>query len=173
MDREKKSELHPPITLYSAHILEWASTDGPVEFTDRLDLFVDGERLGEVPYLAIGKDMDSGEFLLFHCNDEWKSLGLSVHVSCEKAERYAEHGYRNISQQWIPTGTTEEEAEAELNAIYEGQFCSFCNKRFDKIDRCLFATEKAAICDECVVKLYNEVKEIREENDSKNSDDTA
>lgn len=166
MGDKRKDELNPPIMLdYTAWVLEWAPTREPVLFKNRTWTFIgnERERLGKVPYLAICKNLEEDKFMLCYCNEAWEIVSPIWYDSIEKAKKRAEIDYQNISQQWIKTNTTEEQAKTYLVETYDIFFCSFCGKRDDKVERCIFRTEQAAICNECIEEFYNEVKETEED----------
>jgi len=153
-------QMKPPIVIDCARIVAWASTEEPVRFTGRLCMFVDKERLGAVPLLVIGKYRNEDEYLLFHCDDEWKALGVGAYESLDDLKKNAEKYYQGISERWKNTGVSEEEAEAEeyLDELFTDENCSFCAKRMD-IAKQIYSTGRGRICDECVVRFYEMLQE--------------
>ena len=61
----------PAKIIDSALLKAFAILDSTVTFTNRTEVFVGGERVGQVPALAICQYLDEPEFLLFYCNEEW------------------------------------------------------------------------------------------------------
>ena len=102
------SDTRPPAQIDGCNVLAFASELADLPFTDALRLNVDGEWLGRVPRLAIC-EWDQGPILmLFHCDEQWNSLGVqgferpgparlrSVADVMHRAERY----YPGITGRW-------------------------------------------------------------------------
>jgi hypothetical protein len=66
----------PPEKIDSCKVLAYAIVPAEVPFTDVLCLIVGGVRLGRVPRLAICEWDYRPILMLFHCDDEWNSLGV-------------------------------------------------------------------------------------------------
>src|SRR5213592_2805900 len=99
--------MKPPSVISGAHVLEYVVVAEPVRFTGNLNLYVDGERLGEVPCLAICRRLDDDELLLFHCDDDWNVLGIQAWntaedpaVTTDDVKTRVEKYYAGISSQW-------------------------------------------------------------------------
>jgi len=150
--------VNPPIVIDCARVIAWASTAEPVKFTGRLCLFVGEERLGEVPYLVIGKYKNEDEYLLFHCDAKWKVMGASADASLEELKLSAEKYYKGITERWVETGIKEEEAEAYLDELFADGNCTFCAKRFDQAKQ-LYGTGRGRICDTCIIRFYEMLQE--------------
>jgi hypothetical protein len=136
----------------------WASTKEPVEHTGKITLILAGKEQGKAAFLTICK-VDSENYLLEHFDENWITMGASFYKSLGKAKEVAERAYRNISQQWIETKITEEEALAELNRMDENRICSFCRSRMIKDNLPLFTIRQFAICHQCLTGFYDMLKE--------------
>ena len=156
----------PPPVLAGTRVLEYAIVDETVVFTGRLHLYVDGERLGPVPRLAICQSFESDELLLFYCDDEWQTVGVEAwngpedgqKGGIEDAKRSAENCYSGISSRWIALNITEEEARAFYEEQEKEFACSFCGKGPDEL-RSVFRGPQANICGDCVRKLHDMLDE--------------
>ena len=157
----------PPPVLAGTRVLEYAIVDETVVFTGRLHLYVDSQRLGPVPRLAICQAFDSDELLLFHCDDAWETLGVEAWNgpddgqtgSIEDVKRSAENYYSGISSHWIALSVTLEQARAIHEEEEEQEFaCAFCGKGPDEL-RSVFRGPQANICGDCVRKLYEMLDE--------------
>jgi hypothetical protein len=99
----------PPAVLDGAEVLEYAIVDDSVRFTGRLHLYHGDNRIGPVPRLAICKDPDMPELLLFHCDSSWNVLGAQIWnspdvpaiTSVDQVKEKAESFYKGISEKWI------------------------------------------------------------------------
>jgi len=97
------SNLPPPI-IDSARVLEYAQVGQDIQYTGRIHLIVDGERLGAVPNLAICSNYHiPGDILLLFCDEEWISKGCIAFSTIEEARIKAERGYPGISSHGTPT----------------------------------------------------------------------
>jgi len=110
----------PPPVLDDARVLEYAIVDETVEYTGRLHLYANDERIGSVPRLAICEHLVNADLLLVHCDEEWEVLAVqawngpaaSPTSSVDDIKRRAEDFYRGISAKWIALGASLEEAKA-------------------------------------------------------------
>ena len=77
-------------------------------FTGRLNLYVDGERLGRVACLAICRPHDDPGLLLLHCNAAWEMVGVQAWnasgvakiVTVEEMMKQAERYYEGLAGHW-------------------------------------------------------------------------
>lgn len=155
---------NPPPVIDSARLLAYAITDDAVKFTNKIKLFVDGQRLGEVPKLAICEALDADkQILLFFCDEQWEPLGTIAVPSVEDAKRKAEVGYEGISAKWIDSKTSVQDAEKyleEYGSAFDKAQCTFCKKPSRDVGR-LYGTEEALICNECIEEFYKYVQKDR------------
>lgn len=142
-------QFEPPPVLNSVRVVEFAILDEDVEFTGDTSLFFDGQRVGEVPRLALCRPLQGEEVLLFHCDEMWTVLGMSGHASIQAAKDRAERIYVGLSRCWVKSGVTEEQAIAFLEEIWKDIKCSFCGRRPDQVQR-MIESDSARICDICI-----------------------
>ena len=103
----------PPQVIDGAIVLEYAILDESVKFTGRLHLHHAGRRVGPVPRLAICKNPDMDELLLFHCDSTWNVQGAQIWnapdkppvTSVDEVKRRAEEAYAGLSSKWIRLAT--------------------------------------------------------------------
>jgi hypothetical protein len=124
-----------------------------------------GEQLIEhVPCLAIcinlGKDIGP---LLFHCDDEWNTLGTSGAKTIPEVKEHAERNYPGVSARWVDLNTSVEDALRYYDEQIEGLKCSFCGKRPFEIEGGWVEGTEAVICRECVEKYYEAFQEDADE----------
>jgi hypothetical protein len=148
----------PPSAIDCARVLPFARVDAAVHYRGNTTLYVGGKLQGEVPCLAICKYRDHNEVLLFHCDNDWNSQGVSVHATVSEAMSRAEQMYDGISRNWIDSKTSEEDAERYLDTIFEGQVCTFCAKRPDQV-RQLYGGGRGHICDACIERFHRLLSE--------------
>jgi hypothetical protein len=120
-----------------------------------------GERLIEhVPCLAIclnlGKDIGP---LLFHCDDDWNTLGTSGAKTIAEVKERAEKNYPGVSTRWVDLNTSVEDALKYYDEQTENLKCSFCGKRPFEIEGGWVEGTGAAICRECIEKYYQAFQE--------------
>jgi hypothetical protein len=163
----RRSSGPPPPIIDSAKTLCYAINDEEVLFTDRIHLIVGGERLGEVPHLAICENYCiPGDILLLFCDANWESKGVIAFDSVEAAKAKAETGYQGISGKWVDLETSKEELDRFLREEYQADpetewwriCCSFCGKEDSEVSGML-ASDNAKICYECVKEFYKYVTE--------------
>jgi len=150
----QKMTEKPPLAIACARPIAWARTNSPVRFTGRLHLYVDGERLGQVPILVIAKYRKDDEIMLFHCDEEWNTEGAAGYDSVEEAKQKAERAYEGISAHWKETGYTEEQTESYLDEVFSDDVCTFCAKRPDQADY-FYGSGRGRICEECIMQFYD------------------
>lgn len=157
--------MKPPPVLAGARVLEYAIVDDSLRFTGELQLYVDGTRLGAVPRLAIGENLDDAELLLLHCDDSWNVLGVqawnavagSIVESVGDVKARAEKYYVGITEKWQTYGVSLEEAKAYQSANVGTQQCSFCGRTMHEVHMLLAAESGARICDLCIRKFYEDM----------------
>lgn len=104
-----QSDPIPPQVLDNAQVLEYAVVDSSVRFTGALHLYHGDKRVGPVPYLAICRDPNMEELLLFHCDENWNVLGAQIWnapdrpavTSVEEVKQRAEKFYSGIMSKWV------------------------------------------------------------------------
>jgi len=162
----RNNEVAPPPVIDSARTICYAVIDDNVVFTDRICLSVDGEKLGEVPCLAICENYYiPGDVLLLFCDSDWNSKGAIAFKSVEEAKSKAEKGYQGISTIWVEANFSKEETDKYLREVYRVDpdtkwwviRCSFCGE--DDVE--MLTSEDAQICHKCIKQFY---KMITEEN---------
>ena len=143
----------PPPTLDCAHAIEFAVVDDAVNFEQRHTLNVGGEWLGAVPQLAICRNLDETQVMVFHCDSEWNVLGVAAgYDSVSEAKSKVERSYHGISAKWRATGHTLEDARKYLAEQFQGQECSFCGKWPLHFQSCI--GDKVRICNHCVDEFH-------------------
>jgi hypothetical protein len=123
------TKLDPPPVLDSARVLAYALVDESAIYSEQGALFVDGKSLGPVPRLAICQYLEESRIFVFHCDNEWKVLGVSgAHSSVQDAKTAAECSYRGLSDKWVDASATEDQAREFLKLEFSGEECSFCGR---------------------------------------------
>jgi hypothetical protein len=150
----------PPPVLDMARVIAYAFVDGSVQWTGRQTLFVNKEKLGPVPRLALCQNVsgDLRDILVFHCNEEWDVLGVSGADTLEAAKASVERAYGGITAKWIETGVTEEAAIAWMREHTKDMSCSFCDRvpgDFEQLIESKSGTVR--VCNYCVDDHYKAV----------------
>ena len=145
----------PPPVLVLARVLAWARTDWPVEYTGNMLVFDGGERLGQVPNLAICQYFGDREVVLFHCDENWNVVGCSGFGIIGEMKAHAEIIYRHISGLWKEVAVSEEEDRSHLETLYEEDVCQFCTKRPVQVKQ-MFGSGKGLICIDCVNEFHRQ-----------------
>ena len=156
--------MKPPPVICNARVLEYAVT-GEAVFTDALQLYVDGVRLGAVPGLAICESFYSDELLLFHCDEDWGVLGIQAWKksegpdvsSVEQVKSRAEIYYAGISSRWIAHDASIEDARAHQAYLMGDDCCSFCNRTMYEVDSLVEGNSGVRICNLCVTSFHEEM----------------
>jgi hypothetical protein len=144
----------PPKILDSEVVLSWARIDDSVRFTGRLHHFVDGQRLGAVPCLAIVQGSTSDELFVHHCDAAWRTLATTPGGrSLDAAKLAVERWYDGAGHLWVDTGTTPAQAAELLQEHWSPFVCSFCGKDPTQI-LSLIQAPTARICNECVLSFH-------------------
>jgi hypothetical protein len=101
--------MEPPRELLEgADLVAYVVVPESATFTGRLNLIVDGERLGRVPCLAICRPHDDPGLLLLHCGATWEMLGVqawnapgvSKIMTVEEMMKQVERYYEGLSGHW-------------------------------------------------------------------------
>jgi hypothetical protein len=99
----------PREILEDATLVAYVIVPDSATFTGRLNLLVDGARLGPVPALAICRPQEAVGLMLLHCDASWEILGVqawnapgvtpitSIEAMLEVAERY----YSGLKAHWV------------------------------------------------------------------------
>ncbi len=150
----------PEIILsYPSFVVEFAIVDSSVTYTDRGNLNVGGEWLGEVPKLAICKEYAKETYFLAHCDNDWNILCLvEERQTIAGIKEIAESHYRGIKAKWIKTGYLESDAIDLYEKEKIENSCSFCSKNIydDDLKQMIFGN-KVKICDQCVSSFHEEM----------------
>jgi len=153
---KKSNPSSPPPAIASDRLLHYAILDKSVGFSAGHGLlFVDGEELGRVPYLAICQARNPSEVVLYFCEKGWNSVAVSVHDSVASAKRKAERIYPGSTTRWKEAHISEEAVARYLDNFYKDFRCSFCGKRGDQVGQMFEGNGEAQICDECVNEFYS------------------
>lgn len=143
----------PPPALDCAYVIEYAVTDESVTFEQRCTLNVGGEWLGEVPNLALCQNLDGTEFMVLHCNPDWAVVGVAAgYGSIQEAKDRTERSYHGITQKWIASRYSREEAAKYVERQLRDRSCSFCGRtplQFEAV-----VGEVVRICNHCVDSFY-------------------
>jgi len=146
----------PPPALDCAHAIEYAVVDDSVHFEQRHWLNVGGEWLGAAPRLAICRNLDETQFMIFHCDNDWNVLGVAAgYDTIAEAKSRAERSYHGLSAKWIPTGHSHEEAVKYVKERFEGFECSFCGRlplQYQSV-----VGDEVRICNHCIDEFYQAI----------------
>src|ERR1700679_2337429 len=102
--------MRPPTQIFEdTELLAYVAVPKSARFTGRLHLYVDGERLGAVPFLAICKPCDEEGLLLIHCDSAWEPLGIQAWngpdvepiKSVGEMKTQAEMYYEGLLPHWV------------------------------------------------------------------------
>lgn len=151
----------PPISLFiPSYVVEYAIVDSTVKYMNKKNLWAGDEWLGAVPKLAISKDIETSEFRLSHCNEEWEDLcAVQSAMTIEEIKEIAEKHYQGINKKWIQTDYNESDAIALIEEEKEMSMCSFCGRSpWDEEMQKMIINEKARICGRCIKSFYNEIQ---------------
>ena len=92
--------VKPPAVLDGAKILKYAIIDSSVTFTGKITLIVGGKLMGPAAGIAICKYDNQHDFLVLHCDKEWRSFGASGYPTIEEAISRLEVAYAGIYSKW-------------------------------------------------------------------------
>ena len=152
----------PPIVIVlPTYVVEYALVDSSVRFVDTRTLNVGGQWLGAVPKLAICRNVETSEYHLSHCSDDWEDLcSVECRQTVEELRSIAEKHYVGIKDKWIATGYSEAEAISTIEEIKDSMRCSFCGKSaYDSDVKSLIEGPDAMICDSCVMDFASSLTE--------------
>lgn len=143
----------PPPVIDTARVVSYAFVDD-IPYLRADSPFVDGEAIEPVPRLAIAVGLAGPTApFIFHCDENWISLGASGAETIEQAKQDAERNYPGVADRWIDTNVTVEEALAFYDSETAGLKCSFCGKRPFQVEG-LIEGPKATICRGCVEEFF-------------------
>ena len=150
----------PPPALDGALVIAFAVADETVKYEERQTLFINGELLGRVPKLAICRNLDETEFMVFHCNGDWEVLAVTGgYESVAAAKSRAGLSYHGIDTKWVSTGYKKEDATSYLERLFKGDSCTFCGKNPLQLEAMVQAVTVAGdtvrICNHCVDEFYS------------------
>ncbi len=97
--------------------------------------------------------------MLFHCDEEWDSQGVTGASSIEDVKQRAEKNYPGVSARWIDVNTSIDQALEFYERESGGMKCSFCGKRPFEFEGGWAEGDKAVICHECIDRLYREFQQ--------------
>jgi hypothetical protein len=156
MKRNPKRNPPPPV-IDAARVVSYAFVDD-IPYLGPAPLLTEDESIEEpieqVPRLAVAVGL-AGHVgpRVFHCDEEWISLGASGAETVEQAKEEAERAYPGVGARWIDTNVTVEEALAFYDSETAGLKCSFCGRRPFEVDG-LIESPQATICRSCVEEFY-------------------
>ncbi|WP_116809353.1 ClpX C4-type zinc finger protein [Steroidobacter cummioxidans] len=145
----------PPPVIDAARVVSYAFVDD-IPYCHPSSLFTDEAMIAHVPRLAIavGLGAQPGP-LVFHCDEDWISLGISDAETVEQAKQAVERIYPGVGERWIDTHVSLEEALAYYDSETAGLKCSFCGKRPFEVEG-LIEAPAATICRSCVEEFYSD-----------------
>jgi hypothetical protein len=150
MNHDKRNP--PPPVIDAARVVSYAFVDD-IPYCHAGSLFTDEAMVAQVPRLAIAVGLAQPGPLVFHCDEDWISLAISDAESVEEAKQAIERNYPGVSERWIETNVTIEEALAYYDSETAGLKCSFCGKRPFQVEG-LIEAPSATICRNCVEEFY-------------------
>jgi hypothetical protein len=154
-DYNEQSSSVPPPAIACERVLHYAVLDSSVGFRSGHGLVSVGrQEVGRVACLAICTQKRSSKVLLQFCDGEWTPEAVGVKNSVEEAKRLAERIYPRSLPLWVEAHVTEEDADRYLDKMFEGQRCSFCNKRPDEVVQIFGNGGTTNICSECIEELH-------------------
>jgi hypothetical protein len=120
----------PPPVLCSARVLAYAVIPDEIPFTDRAIAFIDGERLGRVPCVAIVEAFQSSptDMLLIYCDEEWGVIAAGG-GDLVSLRRRMELNYPGVSNLWVDMDTPVDVALKYYDEHVGSWRCAVCRKR--------------------------------------------
>ncbi len=114
-------------------------------------MYVDGELLGAVPRIVIGKNLtkDVEGHLILHCDKHWGILGVSGAPTMARALEQVERNYQGVTSRFVRTNCTERQARKWIVENDPRGACSFCNRLYFECDKRI-QSKTATICSTCV-----------------------
>ena len=144
-----------PRLIDGALVQAFAICDASVRFTGQTSTSHNGEPVANDPALAICRDIQSGEIMLFYCDENWKTLGARSFGSVHDAKQHAEREYQGIASLWHDTGYTRD----DLMPDDLEPRCSFCGSPWFETEG-LIKGKNALICYKCVKQAASGVSRI-------------
>jgi hypothetical protein len=142
-------EVPPPVLDY-ARVLAYAMVPPDALYVERRTLYRGSELIGRVPCLAICQNFGEDEVLMFHCDSDWKVLGVvGAARSVDEAKATIQMSYPNLAGKWLDLNVSEAQARAYLRTTFPDDECSFCERQLHEVKQ-LFVGENGRICDLCV-----------------------
>jgi hypothetical protein len=145
----------PPIVLASCCVEQYAIRDRSIRFSGHRHLF-DGEEVGAVPRLAIGRYRDQS-LLVLHCDGRWNVVAIDgPYTTLRDAKQGAERSYSGISAAWKRTGYSRAQAERRLARM--GPKCSMCSRIWLDVEKMVeIKKRKTILCDTCIRELHERI----------------
>src|SRR5688500_12991858 len=96
----------PPPVIDAARVVSYAFVDD-IPYLGAPPLLTEDEQIEKVPRLAIAVGL-AGHIgpRVFHCDEEWISLGASGAETVEQAKQDIERNYPGVGNRWIDTNVT-------------------------------------------------------------------
>lgn len=152
----------PPPVIDAARVVSYAFVDD-IPYCHVGSLFTDQAMIAQVPCLAIAVGLGQQPVpVVFHCDEDWISLAISDAETVQQAKEAIERNYPGVSERWIETNVTIEEALAYYDSETAGLKCSFCGKRPFEVEGIIEAPS-ATICRNCVEEFYGDFQADGEE----------
>ena len=149
-----KSEMPPPL-VDCTRVLYYAIADDSVRYTPRNKIYVGGVELGEVPRLAVVRNLVDDGIMLLHCDEEWNCLGLSGTGSIEDVKAHANSRYDGLASKWRKVPYSDAALAKAVDEEYRDQRCSFCGRYHFQIEALMVEGDRAMICGDCVERLHS------------------
>jgi hypothetical protein len=147
----------PPPALDCAHVIEFAIVDDTVVFEQRNTLNVGDEWLGCVPRLAVCRNLDETEYMVFHCNENWEVLGVAAgYSSVVQAKKRTERSYHGLAAKWVATGYTSAEVFEYVEVQFVDQKCSFCGRT--PLQFRAVVGDTVRICNHCIDSFHEIIR---------------
>jgi ClpX C4-type zinc finger protein len=155
-DHDEQPPSAPPPAVACERVLQYALLDDSVGFHSGHGLVssVKGHEVGRVACLVICTEKRSSKFLLQFCDSEWTPEAVAAKDSVDEAKRLAERIYPRSSSRWVEAHFSEDDANRYLDEMFEGQRCSFCNKRPDEVPQIFGNGGPTNICSECIEEFH-------------------
>ncbi len=145
----------PPPVIDAARVVAYAFVDDIPSLPAGARVLA-SEALEQPRRLAIAEHLSTpAALVIFHCDEEWISMGASTAESIERAKQDAECNYPGVGNRWIDTHVTVEEALAFYDSETAGLKCSFCGRRPFEVEG-LIEGPQATICRGCVEEFYGD-----------------
>ena len=155
------SPPRPLIMVNDRLLLQYAILNASVGFNAGHGLmFRDGVEIGRVPCLAICRDRDSPQFMLYYCDSDWTPLGIASYDTVDAAKQRAERIHPGSIACWMHAQFTEADAQRFLEEHFSDTRCSFCGKIPALSMAATFEGQgDARICGDCVREFARDLAE--------------